>query len=178
MDNTNTIINQIIDGLDKITYADLKPHIAKIERRIGKLKQQSLSYRGLVISEIIKNKDGRKLTYKINNIDDLLIDDLLVNLYALLYKNSRFNSFSRNKIVTIKAAISEEDVNSVRYVTLTDNILCKYMTTLEEFMDVANKYIYKHHIGGYVTDGIYHDIEVTVWKQKIHANRNIKYTTK
>ena len=171
-------ITQILDQIKSASYKEIKPHIAKIEREIRNLKQQSLSYKGLVVTEIIKNKDGRKLTYKINNIDELLIDDLLVNLYALLYKNSRFNNFSRNKIVSIKAAISEEDVNSVRYVTLTDNILCKHMTTEEEFMDVANKYIYKHHAGGYVTEGIYHDIEVTVWKQKTHANRNIKYTTK
>ena len=163
--------------LESFTYKELKPHIDKIERKIRKLHQHSLSYKGLVITEIIKDKDGRKLTYKIDNIDDLLVKDLLENLYGLLYKNTRFNNFSRNKIVLVKGAILNDD-KVMRYVTLTDNILCKYITTLEEFMSVADKHLYKHHVGGYVNAGIYHSIEVTVWKMKLYANRNIKYSTK
>ena len=108
-------------------------------------------------------------------MDGLLVNELLENLYELLYSNTKFNNFSRNKIVNVKASTSLKDDES-RYVTLTDSILCRHLTTLEEFMNVANKHLYIHHSGGYSTDGIYRDLEVTVWKQKINANKKILNT--
>ena len=59
--------------------------------------------------------------------------------------------------------------------TLTNNIVCKPTTTLEEFMVKANKTLIKHYVGGYTDDGVYPKLEVTVWKMKNYRNKHIKF---
>ena len=147
---------------------------------MNKLAIKDISFEGLTIDEIVKAQDKRNLIYYITNVEGLQPEELVKSLFGLLNKNSTFNRFSRNKIISIKAAIYESsngiDSGEVaRYVTLTNNIVCKPTTSLEEFMGKANKTLIKHYIGGYTDDGVYPKLEVTVWKMKNYKNKHIKY---
>ena len=56
MENQNKIGELILTSLDKLSYSELKKWIPKIESKVVKIKERALASKGLLRTEISREK--------------------------------------------------------------------------------------------------------------------------
>lgn len=127
--------------------------------------------KGLVISKIVKHKGGKYLKYSIENIDELDFDNLLPSLYHLLYTNTKFKNFSRNKIldfITVKLINLEDKTNRKRIDISKDNVISNF-TSKDDFIRIIKRNVLESaNLSKY-----YPSFEIVIWKTKFKPKNNI-----
>ena len=112
--------------------------------------------KGLVIDKISKHKHGKYIKFFISNIDEFNFSNLLNVLYNLLHHNSRYKSFSRNKILDLKSRSGSKSV-----LISKDNRISN-ITSKDEFTRTIKRNILE---SGNLTYQ-YPQLEIIVWKER------------
>ena len=95
--------------------------------------------KGLVIDRIIKHKSNKDIKFYISNIDELDFKDTINTLYGLLFTNTKFKTFTRNKILDLKGKVNN------KYVTVSKDNRVSNLTSKEDFVKLikSNSYLLK-----------------------------------
>lgn len=120
----------------------------------------------LIISKIVRNKSNKYLKFYVENISELDFNSLINCLYKLLYTNTKFKNFSRNKILDLFTPVHsskvEEDKKTYRRHKISINNRISNITTNEEF----NRIIKRNICNGSYLASYYPRIEIVIWKER------------
>ena len=115
--------------------------------------------KGIVIDRIARHKGGKYMKFFISNIDELDFNGLINNLYGLLFTNTKFKTFSRNKIVDIKSKSANKSILISR-----DNRI-NNLTTKDEFTRTIKRNILESgSLSRYFSQ-----VEIVVWKERFKS---------
>ena len=158
MDNTNFNVDKInlqqhslqSDGF--ITYfkslsgKEQRSIIKQLESYWLSKLQRGVLVKGLVIDRISKHKGGKYMKFFISNIDELDFNGTINNLYGLLFTNTKFKTFSRNKILDLKGKgnnkytlISKE--NKISNLTSKDDFTKTIKRNILETSNLSRQYL-------------------------------------
>ena len=113
--------------------------------------------KGLVIDKISKHKHGKYIKFFISNIDEFNFNNAITALYGLLYTNTKFKTFSRNKILDLKGKWGD------KYFLLSKDCKINNLTTLDEFIKII-KY---HKLESNKLSYYYIQFEIVIWKDRM-----------
>ena len=154
-------IDSILSNFTTLDPKDQEHVIKELDKIFLKLRKKPISVKGLVISKISKHKGNKYIRFHIENIDGYDFDNLLSKLYHLLYQNSTFKTFGRNKIIDFIVSKPNKEGKKSKQVISKDNHITT-ITSKESF-----KQVIKHHIldQNYLSK-FYKNFEVIVWKKR------------
>ena len=99
------------------------------------------------------------MKFFISNIDELDFNGLINNLYGLLFTNTKFKTFSRNKILDIKSKSGNKSILISR-----DNRVSN-LTTKDEFTRTIKRNILESgSLSRYLSQ-----LEIVVWKERFKS---------
>ena len=96
------------------------------------------------------------MKFFIGNIDELDFNGLINNLYGLLFTNTKFKTFTRNKILDLKGKVNN------KYLLISKDCKISNITSKDEFTRTIRRNILE---SGNLSK-FYPQLEIVVWKEK------------
>ena len=96
------------------------------------------------------------MKFFISNIDELDFNGIINNLYGLLFTNTKFKTFSRNKIVDIKGKMGS------KYILVSKDCRISNLISRDDFTRLIKRNILE---SGNLSK-FYPQLEIVVWKER------------
>lgn len=167
MENLNIQQQQLAPNLKNEGLITYFTQLTGKEQRslIKQLENLSLSkgnkpepVKGLVIDRFTKHKGGKYMKFFVLNIYELDFNTLILQWYNLLYSNTNFKTFSRNKILDFKGKVGS------KYVLVSKDCRISNLTTQTEFTRIVKREILDR-------TSYYPSLEVIIWKLRFKSNK-------